>query len=770
MINAILYVMKFIYFNLLCIFHLLIINSAIAQIPQGSWRDHLPYTNALQVAEVGNKIFCSTDGGLFSINKGDNSIQKYSKVTGLSDIDTSSISYSENTNTIIIAYINGNIDLIRNDSIINIPDIKRKLITGDKRIYKILFIEDIAYLATGFGVVAVDVIRKEIKDTYQFGESGGQIKVNDLTFDGNNIFAATDQGIYKASINSPNLVDFNYWSRITNVPVIDSKYSYITYFSNKLFACYRNPVTNYDDIIIIGEDSWENWESENDKYRYIGSHNNILTIIAASSVKAYDTQFNIIHQEGIWSARHAIVDKDNIMWVADLREGLIKSVPGGIEKIAPNGPAYRDVGSITYESGHLWVGGGNEATQWKDKGAYSFIDEKWENYNKYVIPELKGFLNISQVAIDPSNPEHVYGGSYGYGIVEFNNGRLIEIYDEQDGILEPIEGYDHGYIRVMGLDYDEDNNLWIVCNIVENPVYVIRSTGEWENLDFENDVFGINVRITGILVTSLNQIWLLLKNDGIFVFRENSNGTISERFFSVKNQDRELIDRVFSIAEDLDGNIWVGTNEGPVVFYNPASIFEEQSIIAYQIKIPRNDGTNLADLLLENEMINTIAIDGANRKWFGTESSGAFLMSEDGKEEIHSFNEENSPLFSNKVVSIAINQDNGEVFIGTDKGVLSFMGQAIAGNDDFNNVYVYPNPVRENYEGNITITGLVTNANVKITDVSGNIVYETTALGGQAIWDGRNFSGDRVHTGIYLVFCTNDDGSKTYVTKLLFIH
>ncbi len=765
--------MKSVCFNLLWIFCLLVIDSAIAQIPKGSWRDHLPYTNALQVAEVGNKIFCSTDGGLFSINKGDNSLQKYSKVSGLSDVEISSINYSENTNTIIIAYVNGNIDLIRNDSIINIPDIKMKLITGDKQIYNILVVDNIAYLATGFGIVALDISRKEIKDTYQFGESGSQITVNDLTFDGEYIFAATNQGIYRASINSPNLVDYNYWSRITNVPVVDIKYSYITYFSNMLFACYENPTTKYDEIILIKEDSWENWKSANEHYRYFGSHNNILVIIDLYKANAYDTQFNriqYVQHPSTYLARHALVDKDNILWVATDSDGLLKSEYDNIEIIAPNGPAYKDVGSLTYEAGHLWVGGGNEATQWNNRGAYAFIEEKWENYNKELNPELEGFFNISEVAIDPSAPEHVYGGSIGYGIVEFYSGEVQEIYDEEDGILQPIEGYGHGYIRVMGMEYDANRDLWITLNLVENPVYVIRSDGEWENLDFSNNIFGINTRVTGLLVTSFNQVWLLLDRDGIFAFRENSNGTISEKFFTIKNQDGELIERVFSAAEDLDGNIWVGTNKGPVVYYNPSNIFEEQVITGFQIQIPRNDGTNLADLLLENEVINTIAVDGANRKWFGTETSGIFLMSEDGKEEIHSFNEDNSPLFSNKVASIAINQDNGEIFIGTDKGVLSFMGQAVAGNEDFNNVYVYPNPVRENYEGDITITGMVTNANVKITDISGNIVFETTALGGQAIWDGRNFTGNRVHTGVYLVFCTNEDGSKTYVTKLLFIH
>jgi hypothetical protein len=762
--------MKSIYFQLICGICLLFAGITTGQIPNGSWRDHLPYTKAMKLAEVENSIFCSTDGGLFSINKNDNSIRKYSKVTGLSDVEISAIKYSENTKTLVIAYINGNIDLVKNDSIINVPDIKRKLITGDKKISNIIFIDNAAYLSTGFGIVVLDISRKEIKETYQFGESGAKISVNDVTFDGSNLFAATDQGIYKANINSQNLVDYNYWSRISNVPIVDYKYSFVTYFGNQLLACYKNPATNNNEIIVIGENSWEKWEYGDNYCIWIYEHNDHLIVVAAYKVKVYDQQFNMLSQVGIAWASHALYDKDNIMWIADYGEGLLKWESGEFERIAPNGPAYKDVGSIVFESGRIWVGGGNEATQWADKGAYSFIDERWESYNKINFPELTGFRNIDRIAIDPSNPEHVFGGSYGYGIVEFKNGEIKDIYDEQDGILKPVEGYGHGYIRVMGMDYDEDNDLWFCVDIVENPVYVIRSDGEWENLKFKSDIFGINTRLTGILATSFNQIWLLVKNDGIFVFRENSNGTVSERFFTVKNQDSELIERVFSIAEDLDGNIWVGTNKGPVVYYNPVNIFEEQSIIGYQIKIPRNDGTIYADLLLENETINTIAVDGANRKWFGTENSGVFLMSEDGKEEIHNFNQDNSPLFSNKVVSIAINHNSGEVFFGTDKGILSFMGQAVAGNEDFNDVYVYPNPVREDYEGDITITGLVTDANVKITDVSGNIVYETTALGGQAIWDGRNFSGKRVHTGVYLVFCTNEDGSKTHVTKLLFIH
>jgi hypothetical protein len=190
----------------------------------------------------------------------------------------------------------------------------------------------------------------------------------------------------------------------------------------------------------------------------------------------------------------------------------------------------------------------------------------------------------------------------------------------------------------------------------------------------------------------------------------------------------------------------------------------------YQPEIPRNDGTIYVDLLLSTEKINDIAVDGGNRKWIATEKSGVFLVSDDGKKEIRHFTEENSPLFSNNVLTLAVNDLTGEVFFGTDKGIVSYRGEATEATDDFGKVYVFPNPVREDFEGDITVTGLARDANVKFTDISGNLVYETTALGGQAVWDGRNFRGERVHTGVYLVFCTNRDGSRTRVTKLLFIH
>jgi hypothetical protein len=702
----------------------------------------------------------------------DNSIEKYSKVNGLSDADISCIAFSPEFHTLVIGYNNGNIDLIKNDSVYNIPDIKRKIIVGEKSINSFFFRENYAYLACGFGIVLVDMVKHEIKDTYMFGEGGGQIKVNDITSDGQFLYAATEAGIYKADISNPNLVDYNAWLKLQSLPDKNAFYPFLAWHGNRLFTVYHNPGSHHDDIIVVGPEAWQLWaNSQADNFGFMGEQGGKLVVCDSWHTLLYDQDDKLVRNVSSYYAKHAILDSRDGLWYANPVSGLVKITDSGTgDIICPNGPDYRTAGDMDAKSGKLWIGGGTEATKWSGFGAYEFKDEYWKSYNKSTNPGMEGFLNVSDIVIDPTDVSHVVGGSNGYGIIDFKDGSVLSITDEKNSILKPVPGYGHGYVNVMGVDIDTDGSLWVSTNFSNEPVYRRKSDGEWESIELQYKNFGVETRVGDILATSNGQIWLLIQNDGVLVFSADRENSVSERFFAVINQEGDLLDRVYSLAADKDGNIWVGTNKGPAEFFNTDQVFDDGNIIAYQPKIPRNDGTNLADLLLSTEKINAIAVDGANQKWFATEKSGVFLVSPDGLKEIHHFTEANSPLFSDNVLTLAVKDETGEVFFGTDKGIVSFKGQATEGGDDFGNVYVFPNPVRETYEGDITVRGLVRDANVKITDISGNIVFETQALGGQAVWNGRNFDGERVHTGVYLIFCTNEDGSKTHVAKLLFIH
>jgi ligand-binding sensor domain-containing protein len=321
------------------------------------------------------------------------------------------------------------------------------------------------------------------------------------------------------------------------------------------------------------------------------------------------------------------------------------------------------------------------------------------------------------------------------------------------------------------MDFDSKGNLWVSNSGVAKVVSEFQTDGTWKAFNLSE--IANNYSIGKILVTQNDDKWIVVpRGYGLYVL--NSDGVqtkVQKVIAKFVNSDGDFFNEmndIYSIAEDLNGEIWVGTSGGVAVYSNPSSVWTESVLYAARPGLNLHD--NLFHPLLEKETITAIAVDGANRKWFGTKASGVFLISDDGETEINHFNKENSPLPSDEITDITINQKSGEVFIGTASGLISYMGQATAGNDEFNNVYVYPNPVRETYNGSIVVKGLIEDTDVKITDISGDLVYKTTSLGGQAIWDGKNLNGNRCKTGVYLVFLTDPLGEKTKITKLLFIH
>ncbi len=744
-----------------------------AQIPNGTWRDHLCYSRAHTIAITPNKVFCAMNtGGMLCYDKESGEKTKYSKVTGLKDVNISALSYSEEENMLIVGYENGNVDFITNDDIINLPDIKRKSLQTSKTINDITCYENYAFLSCQFGLVQIDLENQEIKDTYMFGESGSMIIVYDAAIFNNYIYAATENGIYKASLDAENLVDYNYWSHLENLPSDTTDYEIIEKYNNELFAVY-NSDRGEKIIIIDSSDSYSSWEPISDTAIYqISAYNDLLSIVSTNNTYFFNSSLNISKTLTLTNGRDAKQDSDGTIYAAASFLGFYRFPSGDTEGtvLHVNGPRFNTTSSISTSGDQVWVGSGSDNNPWVNGAAYNFSDENWTSMSSGYTVGLDTVGNFYKFVYDPNDNSLVYATSMRYGLYGFRDYEIVESYtrNNTDILKNNITSYVD--VRFQGIDFDSDGNLWAIQDITIQPVFLMNSDKEWEHLDLNSSLLNTNTEWNDLLVTSSGQIWLLARKGSIVVLQPQSDGSIDEVQFSIVSSGGESFSRSYCLAEDKNGWIWVGTNSGPVIYSNADYIFDSESITCSLITISRNDGTGLGDNLLAYETVNDIYVDGGNRKWLATENSGLFLVSDDGQETLHSFNEDNSPLYSNDVISVAVNEETGEVFISTGNGLLGYMGQATEATDDFSNVYVYPNPVYPEYEGDITISGTIEEAYVRITDISGNIVYETTSLGGQAVWNGYNYEGQRVKTGVYLVFMTNEDGSKTETTKLVFIH
>ena len=765
------------------------LNSFSQGVGIGEWRNHLPHKNCISVAEANNKIYCATPYSLFYYDKNDNSVEELNKINGLSDFGVSIIESDENNNILLIAYTNANIDLIKDGNIINIPDIKRKTILGKKTINNILFVDNLAYLSCGFGIVVLDVENEEILDTYFIGPQGNQIDVLDLTYNDTSFFAATENGIYEAAIDEPNLANYAVWSKPENIPNQNSKFDQIEYFNNKLIANNYYDGYNNDTLFVYDGLSWEYMQlGYSNDFRSIRKNNENLLIVSNGGVKKYNINLELEYiiyspSQMMLFPNDAIIGKNGLIWIADTFKGLIKVFDEWTaEKILLEGPATANVFSLTSRGDALWVAPGGRSSDWgalyKRDGVFSFVDNEWERYYYLNTPAFEQIHDVVTIAVDPGNSQKVFVGAFrnDSAIVEFLGTEVVNVYTEENSSLQQWPAAHQ--VAVTGIDFDSENNLWVANSGAPNILSVRINDGSldgnWKSFNLGSMASGID--IGELLVDDYNQKWIIKRKTienpyYIFVFSENN--TIDNpsddkiRGLTSSPGNGNIVgNKIYCLAKDLDGEIWIGTDEGISVIYTPENVFTNNDYDAQRILVEQ-DG--YVQYLLETEVVTSICVDGDNKKWIGTDNAGVFLLSADGTEEIHHFTVENSPLLSNMISDIAINND-GEVFIGTANGIISYGGTATPGTATHQNTYAFPNPVREGFTGKIGIKGLVNNADIKITDISGTLIYETKAEGGQAIWDGKNLDGRKAQTGVYLVFSSNSDGSDTMVTKILIIN
>lgn len=771
---------------IICIF--LILNPAhvFAQ-AIGTWFDLLSYSNGVSVAVADSSIYTATQQALFSYSLVDFNVKKLSKANGLSDISDRSatlqtrIAYHPDRHILLVAYTNGNLDIIEKGKIFNVPDINNALITGEKRINNITFSGRLAYLSTSFGVVVVDLQNREIKDTYRISSGTQQTEVNGVALLRDSIFAATANGIYRASLDPGiNLLNFANWSSDTSrgLPSGSAALDIVVQY-DRLFAIVDNQIVSSNGGV------WDTFYQPGN-YTLIdlsarGPH--LMGLEVVPSGGAFPDEARVLRLTTSGAADYPIGSEilsiprevkespNGDIWVADFARGLIKYTPAGFAYIQPDGPATSSVFDMALFEGALWaVPGGVDQSfgyNFNRDGIFSRgVDQFWYTFDEFNTPGLADYLDLIVTEVDP-NTGAAWFGSYWGGVVKFADGQFA-YYDKDNSSLQAPTG-DPERTTVSGITIDRDGNAWVANNFVLQPLTVITPSGDSRAFPLPG---GINTA-TDIAIDEFNTKWIVVP-------RNNSYGLVAyqhgEDLFSLNDDDVRLIsngigngnlhtNEVTTVAVDLDGEIWIGTVEGITVIYTPGSVFTGNAD-ASRILIEQDGEFNY---LLESEIINTIAIDGANRKWIGT-NNGAFLMSEDGTEQIEYFNEKNSPLLANGVLDIEIDSKDGTVYFATERGMIAYRGTATIGPDAPSGCRIYPNPVRDTYSGPITIDGVLNNASIKITDIEGQMIWETTSLGGRVIWDGNNYNGQRAKTGIYLIFISDENGEQTDVCKLLLVN
>ncbi len=751
----------------------------------GQWRDHFNYQRVHSVQDAGDAVYLASSVALAKYNKVDNSLERLTKVNALSDVGISTIRYDHSTETLVVGYDNGNLDLIKGSTTINLPAILNSDIFGDKTIYGITFHNGEAWLSCGFGIVVVDLAGEQVLDSYFIGHNSARIRINGIAFDPPTIYAASDSGLYQASMNSPNLSDFNEWDRSDSVPIEKGPYRHVRQGSDRLYLHYDDG--SNDTLYYRKDGSWGTVETLNgveiNSVEVNKSRNELIVarqyaaIVFDSSNKQKVKVFKYTSTDQAPLVNHAIRRKDGPIWIGDERNGMVRALDSWTNRrIFPNGPEYNSVSHIDIKKGRVWVASGAVQgkgwhNQWFSRGVYSFKKEEWNTIDRADDPRLDTLSDIVKVAVHPEDPGKVMASSWSKGLLEFRDGELKKTYTHKNSTLEQNTAWNGFYIAVSGLTYDPDGNLWVANPYHKESLSVLTKEGDWIAYDM-SPAIGDQKIMDDVIVNEVGHKWINLpRNDGILVF--DDNGTLRDRsddrlkrLTKADGKGGLPTQEVLSLVEDQDREIWIGTTQGIAVFYSPSDIFSANPTDAQRILIEQGPNT---EILFETESITALTVDGDDRKWVGTKGSGAFLMGPEGMEQIHHFTKKNSPLPSNSIKDIAVNGETGEVFFGTNQGIVSYRGEATRGVASVDTVNVFPNPVKPGYTGPVAINGLAWDSDVKVTDISGNLVAELRSKGGQATWDGRNRFGERVSSGVYLLFATNPDGTQTKVGKLVFI-
>ena len=745
----------------------------------GSWKVYPSYHNAQKSVAMGKTIYTVANGDLFSYNTEDTEVRTYDNLGILNDVDIVDIGYSQEAKKIILIYSNSNIDLLdANEHVQNLSALKDKSLFG-KEISGMCIYGSMAYLSTGFGFVEVDMKEGVFRNTYRLGFTAKSIAVN-----ADNIFLATSTGLFRCS-KADNMQDVANWKK--HHGFID--WSRILFHGDQLVGVRIDTLYQIDKQKaftiekVCKDKSTVGFLCETNDQLFWGKSD---AIRYASTLPSY----SVITEDNTWSD---VTYLDGTYWVSDQYKGLqgYKLADGQLQvtvsSIIPNSPVRNLSYRLQWVGNRLLVAGGiNTVAGFYNKPTSMYLeDNQWTNFEEMTeIPEEYSRINLANttdLVQDPSDPTHHFASLHRNGLFEYKDGKFVKFYNCDNSPLQsilPMSKYYMNYVSCAGLKHDMENNLWMLCSQTDTIVRVLRPNGKWEAIYCEPIAHAslcdnILLHSSGLVFVTSRRLDMrgicCIDTKGTLGNNKDDQSILHQE---IVNQDETVYnpDEFYGICEDLDGRIWFGTTLGLFVIDDATTVFEKNFRFT-QVKVNRNDGSGLADYLLSGLPVTCITVDGANRKWVGTQNNGVFLVSADGQETIHHFTTEDSPLLSDAIQDIAVNSITGEVAIGTEKGLCSYMSDAIEAADDLvkDDVLVYPNPVKSDYTGPIAIKGLTMDAEVKILSSSGQLVWSGISSGGLVTWNGCNMRGNRVASGIYHVVANDNAGNKAIVTRIVII-
>lgn len=769
----------------LVILFLSLSKSLISQSRIGTWEDHVGIDNSISVAKFNGKIYASNYSGIVVYDEAEKTTEKINKINGLSDVGLKILKVNPNNNRLIVVYENSNIDVINSDDVItNYSDLFRKNFSGKKNINDLLFFGKMAYLSCGFGIALFDTEKLEIKDTYVIGPNGTNLEVYQIAMDDSMLYAATPLGLYKCNYKTKILNNYQNW-QLASSELPSGTYAQVAYFNNKIFANYspfkQNGLSGKDTVYQYDGNSWSRFASIGPPYhiKKIKEFDNQIGFITQfgslflnknNTISAYVTDY------GLFAVNPSdfVIDGANY-WIADLNYGLLVT-QGSNPFFAPtfikaNGLSRSLISNIDIHDGKVAVsptliesGGGATFSRIglsvNENGDWSYLRKEGSAGDT--------LSDFCAVMFDRKDKTRMWASSWIYGLLEYKNNNLIKIYNGNNtgGAMEAILP---NWWRTSGMDMDEDGNLFFALSDVPKYLSVRKTNGTFQNFSID----GLPRFVRKVLCDKNGQIWMAHERDqGLSVCKLNkSSSNFSIQSYKVLNKNVGSgnlgSNSVYSFVEDLDGKIWVGTAAGIRVFNTPSSVLTGGSPDGEPIKIVQ-DGN--VELLLEAEIVTCMDVDAANNKWVGTLAGGVFCFSPDGQRQLHHFTADNSPLFNNEIIDIKYNGKTGDVFIGTSIGLQSFKNVIMDGQENYNGIYAYPNPVKPGYTGNLYITGLLDNSVVKIADESGNFVWETKSQGGRIEWPLKTFAGNKVASGVYIIYAAIPTAELKAVSKVLVIN